>query len=34
MPNISIENGNFLNVQIDGNKELPKVILSNSFFNL
>ena len=30
MPNISIENGNFLNVQIDGNKELPKVILSNS----
>ena len=30
MQNISIGNGNFLNVQIDGNKELPKVILSNS----
>ena len=30
MQKISIENDNFINVQIDGNKELPKVILSNS----
>ena len=30
MQNVSIENGNFLNVKIDGNKNLPKVILSNS----
>ena len=30
MQNVSIENGNFLNVKIDGDKNLPKVILSNS----
>ena len=30
MQNVSIENGNFLNVQIDGDIKLPKVMLSNS----
>ena len=30
MQKISIENGNFINVQIDGDKQLPTVILSNS----
>ena len=25
MQNVSIENGNFLNVKIDGDKNLPKV---------
>ena len=30
MQNVSIENGNFLNVKIDGDKFLPKGILSNS----
>ena len=30
MDNISIENGNYLKVKIDGNMELPKIIFSNS----
>ena len=30
MQNVSIENDNYLNIQIDGDKELPSVILSNS----
>ena len=30
MQNVSIENNNYLNIQIDGDKELPSVILSNS----
>ena len=30
MQYVSIENGNFLNVQIDGDAKLPKVMLSNS----
>ena len=30
MTNVSIENGNHLNIKIDGNIELPKIIFSNS----
>ena len=30
MENISIENGNYLKIKIDGNMELPKIIFSNS----
>ena len=30
MDNISIENGNYLKIKIDGNMELPKIIFSNS----
>ena len=30
MRKVSIENGNYLNVKVDGNKELPAIIFSNS----
>ena len=34
MDNISIENGNYLKIKIDGNMELPKIIFSNSLGTL
>ena len=30
MKKVSIENGNYLNVKVDGNKDLPAIIFSNS----